>query len=69
MSEYLFLLVLRLLNYLTHCVGESRPSDKVCVGGGGGRSQKIVFRPVGPQFGLQIRGGLSPGSVSALFQI
>ena len=36
MSEYLFLLVLRLLNYLTHCVGESRPSDKVCGGGGGG---------------------------------
>ena len=67
MSEYLFLLVLRLLNYLTHCVGESRPSDKV---GGGGRSQKIVFRPFGPQFGLQIKGGgPSPGSATALFQI
>ena len=33
MSEYLFLLVLRLLNYVTHCVGESRPSE---IGGGGG---------------------------------
>ena len=69
MSEYLFLLVLRLLNYVTHCVGESRPSEI-----GGPRSQKIFFRPFGPQFGLQIRGGgggagPSPGSATALFQI
>ena len=53
MSEYLFLLVLRLLNYLTHCVGESRPSDKVCVGGGGGGGgrggglKKLFFGPLG----------------------
>ena len=49
MSEYLFLLVLRLLNYLTHCVGESRPSDKVCVwgGGGGGGRKKFFLGPLG----------------------
>ena len=51
MSEYLFLLVLRLLNYLTHCVGESRPSDKVCVVGGGGGGlgglKKLFFGPLG----------------------
>ena len=46
MSEYLFLLVLRLLNYLTHCVGESRPSDKVG-GGGGGGLKKLFFGPLG----------------------
>ena len=45
MSEYLFLLVLRLLNYLTHCVGESRPSDKV--GGGGGGLKKLFLGPLG----------------------
>ena len=66
MSEYLFLLVLRLLNYLTHCVGESRPSDKV--GGGGGGLKKFFFGPLG--LGLQKRGGgPSPGSATALFQI
>ena len=49
MSEYLFLLVLRLLNYLTHCVGESRPSDKVWGAGegGGGGLKKLFFGPLG----------------------
>ena len=46
--------------------GESRPSDK----GGpdhsgselswGGPSSKKVFRPLGPHFGLKIRGGRAP---------
>ena len=35
----------------------SKPWDK----GGGGRSQKNLFRPFGPQFGLKISGGGSPG--------
>ena len=41
----------------------SRPGDK----GEGGRSQKNLFRPFGPQFGLKIRGapGLSPSPGSA----
>ena len=38
--------------------GGSRPSDKEREGGGGGAlSQKIFFRPFGPQFGLELGGG------------
>ena len=46
--------------------GASRPPDKEEEGGG--RSQKNIFRPLGPQFGLKTRGaglpGPSPGSAS-----
>ena len=46
--------------------GASRPPDKEKEGGG--RSQKNIFRPLGPQFGLKTRGaglpGPSPGSAS-----
>ena len=43
--------------------GGSRPSDKGWRGGGGGHPDpeisggKIFFRPIGPQFGLKLRGG------------
>ena len=58
----------------------SRPSDKRRArssrswdnGGGGERSQKKLFQPFGPQFGLTIRGGGGgwgggppPGSITA----
>ena len=52
--------------FWTKFSGGSRPSDK---GGGGGhpdpeirgaRPQKICFRPLGPHFGLKIRGGHVP---------
>ena len=36
----------------------SRPSDK---GRGGGWSKNYIFRPFGPQFGLNIRAGASQG--------
>ena len=46
--------------------GASRPPDKEEEGGG--RSQKNIFRPLGPQFGLKTRGaglpGPSPGSAT-----
>ena len=40
------------------------PGPEIRVGGGGG-SQKIFFRPFGPQFSLKIRGP-SPGSDNAV---
>ena len=54
--------------------GRSRPSDKGVGGGGGGCghpdpeiggrwSQKNFF---GPQFGLKLRGGASPGSATSI---
>ena len=33
------------------------PDPEIKGGGGGGRSQKKMFQPFGPQFGLTIRGG------------
>ena len=42
----------------------SRPLDKRRGGGGGGDRQKKFFRPFGPQFGLKIKGGPSPGSAT-----
>ena len=42
----------------------SKPWDK-----GGGRSQKKLFRPFGPQFGLKIRGGASPRSATEYFPV
>ena len=56
---------------LTGGSGGSRLSYKWKGGGGGwaghpdpeirgARSQKKFFRPLGPQFGLKIRGGLAP---------
>ena len=37
---------------------ETRPVKK---GGGGGGLPKFCFRPLGPQFGLKIRGAGPPG--------
>ena len=42
-------------NYVLNSSGGSRQLDKD--GGGGGRSRKKCFRPVGPQFGFKLRGG------------
>ena len=39
--------------------GNSHPDPNIRAGG---QTQKKFFQPFGPQFGLKIRGGLSPGS-------
>lgn len=46
--------------------GEPGHPDPEIKGGGRERSQKKMFQPFGPQFGLTIRGGgPSPGSTTA----
>ena len=50
-------------------MGGGHPDPAIRGGGGGGAVSEIFFRPLGPQFGLKIRGrpgtpGSSPGPVT-----
>ena len=57
---------------IRYTVPDHQADDLLCMKsvGGGGRSPKKVFRPLGPQFGLKLGGAgppvPSPGSATAL---
>ena len=54
-------------NFVTHLIITAVLEPDLEIRWGGGRSPKNFFPPFGPQFGLKIGGGASPGSATVQY--